>query len=174
MTGIALSFPYGRYHATPWARHVNEGVPEWPPSPWRLLRALVATWKRKLDDRLTQPQVEALLRELTAPPLFALPPASTGHTRHYMPWDKGWRDQPDKARTLVFDGFAVLPHGASVTVLWPEVELQASKRDGLALLLAHLNFFGRAEAWCSARLLADAEAKRRLAASTATPSVTDP
>ena len=36
---IKLTFPGGRYHATPWGRHVNEGVPEWPPSPWRLLRA---------------------------------------------------------------------------------------------------------------------------------------
>ncbi len=35
---IKLTFPAGRYHATPWGRHVNEGVAEWPPSPWRLLR----------------------------------------------------------------------------------------------------------------------------------------
>ena len=47
---IKLKFPAGRYHATPWGRHVNEGVPEWPPSPWRLLRALVAVWKRTCPD----------------------------------------------------------------------------------------------------------------------------
>jgi len=28
---IKLNFPAGRYHATPWGRHVNEGVAEWPP-----------------------------------------------------------------------------------------------------------------------------------------------
>ena len=47
---LKLTFPAGRYHATPWGRHVNEGVPEWPPSPWRLLRALVAVWKRACPD----------------------------------------------------------------------------------------------------------------------------
>ena len=46
---IAVAFPAGRFHATPWGHHVNEGLPEWPPSPWRLLRALIATWKRKLN-----------------------------------------------------------------------------------------------------------------------------
>jgi len=40
---IELRFPAGRYHATPWGSHVNEGAVEWPPSPWRLLRALIAT-----------------------------------------------------------------------------------------------------------------------------------
>jgi CRISPR-associated protein Csb2 len=157
LTGVALSFPSGRYHATPWARHVNEGVPEWPPSPWRLLRALIATWKRKLSDRLTQSQVEALLRELTAPPLFVLPPASTGHTRHYMPWFKKGPDD----RTMVFDTFVVVPRESELFVLWPDVSLQPEKHDQLALLLRHLNFFGRAEAWCFARLLADEEAKEK-------------
>ncbi len=31
MIEIAFRFTAGRYHATPWGRHVNEGVPEWPP-----------------------------------------------------------------------------------------------------------------------------------------------
>ena len=44
-TTIAIRFPLGRYHATPWDRSVNEGAVEWPPSPWRLLRALVASYR---------------------------------------------------------------------------------------------------------------------------------
>lgn len=162
MIGIAISFPAGRYHATPWGRHVNEGAPEWPPSPWRFLRALVATWKRKLDDRLTQPQAEGLLRSLTAPPQFVLPPASTGHTRHYMPWFKKGPDD----RTLVFDAFVALPRKAQTVVLWPDVAhenaLSPEQRAQLEMLLAHLNFLGRAEAWCTARLLDDAEAANAL------------
>ena len=42
MPTLQLRFPGGRYHATPWGHHVNEGLIEWPPSPWRLLRALIA------------------------------------------------------------------------------------------------------------------------------------
>lgn len=163
MTGISLSFPSGRYHATPWGRHVNEGAPEWPPSPWRLLRALVATWKRKLEGELSQTQVESLLRELTAPPRFVLPPASTGHTRHFVPWHKGWKPgQPEKAKTLVFDAFVALPPGAQTIILWPDVTLQPPQQGELALLLEHLNFFGRAEAWCAARLLTDSEASKSI------------
>jgi hypothetical protein len=47
---IELRFLTGRFHATPWGRNVNEGVPEWPPSPYRLLRALYDAWKRKRPD----------------------------------------------------------------------------------------------------------------------------
>lgn len=42
MPTVKLRFPGGRYHATPWGHHVNEGRIEWPPSPWRLLRAFIA------------------------------------------------------------------------------------------------------------------------------------
>jgi len=154
MIGISLGFPSGRFHATPWGRHVNEGAPEWPPSPWRFLRALVATWKRKLDDRLGAAEVESLLRPLTVPPHYVLPPATASHTRHFMPWfKKGPQD-----KTLVFDGFAGLARDARVLLLWPDATLGPLQRDQLELLLRHLNFLGRAEAWCSARLLGEAEA----------------
>src|SRR5579885_541572 len=159
MIGVALSFPSGRFHATPWGRHVNEGVPEWPPSPWRFLRALIATWKRKLDDELSLPEVELMLRALAAPPQFVLPPVGTGHTRHYMPWFKNWKPaETEKAKTLVFDTFVSLPRDARVVMLWPDPTLSSQQHDKLGLLLAHLNFFGRAESWCSACLLGDSEA----------------
>ncbi len=153
MTGISLNFSSGRYHATPWGRHVNEGATEWPPSPWRLLRTLVATWKRKLEDRLAEAQVQRLLRTLAAQPHFVLPRASAGHTRHYMPWfKKGPND-----RTLVFDTFAVVPREVPVVIFWSELTLPSDQREQLQLLLAHINFFGRAEAWCTAGLMSDAE-----------------
>ncbi|CBE69809.1 MAG: type I-U CRISPR-associated protein Cas5/Cas6 [Candidatus Methylomirabilis oxygeniifera] len=154
MIGINLSLPSGRFHATPWGRHVNEGAPEWPPSPWRFLRGLVATWKRKLDDELSQADVELLLRALITPPQFALPPANAAHTRHYMPWFKKGPDD----KTLVFDTFVSLPRDARVVMLWPDATLPSQQREQLEVLLEHLNFFGRAESWCSTHLLGDGEA----------------
>jgi CRISPR-associated protein Csb2 len=151
---VALSFPSGKFHATPWGRHVNEGVPEWPPSPWRFLRALVATWKRKLnDDPLVAEHIPDLLAQLAEPPVFKLPPATVSHTRHYMPWYKGNKFGPDN-RTMVFDTFVVVGQ-AELGMLWPDVTLTAPQEDILAKLLAHLGYLGRAEAWCIARICKD-------------------
>jgi len=155
MFAISIRFISGRFHATPWGRHVNEGAPEWPPSPWRLLRALVATWKRKLDGDPACPAdiVESLLRALAEPPLFSLPRASTGHARHYMPW---YKKGPDD-RTLIFDAFVAVDKSEEVIVLWPDVTLAGLERSALELITANLGFLGRAESWVEARIVADAE-----------------
>jgi len=149
MIAIELTFPAGRFHATPWGRHVNEGAVEWPPSPWRLLRALVATWKRKADDLADDATMQRILTALAEPPEFHLPPATFGHTRHYMPWFK--KGPGDK--TLVFDSFVALAKQDPVQIVWPDVELTAHDRDVLANLLPLLGTLGRAESWCEGRIL---------------------
>jgi CRISPR-associated protein Csb2 len=155
---ISLSFPAGRFHATPWGHHVNEGLPEWPPSPWRLLRALVATWKRKLAaDPLVQRELPGVLAELAREaPQFHLPDATLGHTRHYMPWFKKGPDD----KTLVFDAFVCLAPDAEVVFHWPDATLSPDGTQALARLLELLGYFGRAESWASARLLADFDPDR--------------
>lgn len=141
---IELLFPAGRYHATPWGKHVNEGAVEWPPSPWRLLRSVLASWKLRteFDDQT----LASILLKLARPPEFRLPPATVGHTRHYMPLYKG-------ERTLIFDTFAVLDRSSSVHVIWPAIDLSASEKEFLSIALDRLNHFGRSESWCDARLL---------------------
>jgi len=47
-TSIHIRFLTGRAHLHPWHAAPNEGRVEWPPSPWRLLRALVAVAGRGL------------------------------------------------------------------------------------------------------------------------------
>ncbi len=159
MIAISFTFPAGRYHATPWGRHVNEGSVEWPPSPWRLLRSLVAVWKRTLPD-ISEAQIKPIFEVLAAsPPRFVLPPASTGHTRHYMPW---YKKGPDD-RTLVFDAFVALnPNESAVVAAWPDATLNDAQRDLLWRVLTNLNFLGRAESWCQARMLTDDEAASAL------------
>ncbi|TKB74307.1 MAG: type I-U CRISPR-associated protein Cas5/Cas6 [Nitrospira sp.] len=148
MIAISFKFLAGRYHATPWGRHVNEGAVEWPPSPWRILRALVAVWKRTLPD-LPQEQVEPILRSLVEPPEFLLPPALTGHTRHFMPWFKKGPDD----RTLVFDTFVAVCRQTPLQSNWPNASLSDEQRKVLARLLSHLNTLGRSESWCEAELV---------------------
>lgn len=156
MIAIELTFPAGRFHATPWGRHVNEGAVEWPPSPWRLLRALLATWKRKADDLANEATMQRILMALAEPPEFYLPPATFSHTRHYMPWFK--KGPGDK--TLVFDSFVAITKDSPLQIVWPHVELAENERAILAKLLPLLGTLGRSESWCEGKLL-PSEAKLR-------------
>jgi len=145
---IKLTFPGGRYHATPWGRHVNEGVAEWPPSPWRLLRALIAVWKRTCPD-LSEAQVRRILDPLTHAPRYRLPPHRVAHTRHYMPWEK----KGPADRTLVFDTFVSVGRHDPLLIGWPEAELFPDDRAVLSKLLANVSSLGRAEGWVHAELI---------------------
>jgi CRISPR-associated protein Csb2 len=164
---IKLTFPAGRYHATPWGRHVNEGVPEWPPSPWRLLRALIAVWKRTCPD-LTDHDVRPALEPLLATPEFFLPPHRTAHTRHYMPWEK----KGPADRTLVFDTFVSLARKSAVYLSWSSAEPPPNARTVVSRLLAHLTSLGRAESWVEAELVDAVD--ETLERCTATDSALDP
>ncbi len=160
MIALSIRFLTGRFHATPWGRHVNEAAPEWPPSPWRLLRAMVATWKRKLDGAPSCPPevVENLLRSLAAPPCFHLPPASLGHARHFMPWFK--KGPGDK--TLVFDAWVAVEKDTPLLVLWPDGHLGREERLALEAITENLGFLGRAESWVEVNVPSDEEASEAL------------
>lgn len=145
MLRLAIRFLTGSYHATPWGRHVNEGDIEWPPSPWRLCRALLATGFARLGWTAVPPEGRSLIERLAAsPPVYHLPPASTGHTRHYMPVNKN-------VTAKVLDAFAFVGRGdgAVLGVTW-EVEPTAAERSLFAVLAERLSYLGRAESWVAA------------------------
>lgn len=146
MVSIVLSFPAGRYHATTWGRHVNEeAAVEWPPSPWRFLRALTAVWQRSLANRIGAGEMTLLLDALAAPPSFLLPPATVGHTRHFM-------RQEGSRTSLVFDSFVAFDPDHPAWMMWPEVGLSEQQSAILEMLLHNLSYLGRAESWCNASL----------------------
>lgn len=145
MLAISLKFPAKRFHATPWGRQVNEGAVEWPPSPWRLLRALVAVWHHKFPD-VSEELVRPLIERLAAPPRFHLPPASQGHTRHYMPL-------VNDDRTKVFDTFVTVSPEDAVVAVWEDMDLPEVQRQLLGQLLAAMSYFGRAESWVEGEIL---------------------
>jgi CRISPR-associated protein Csb2 len=148
MLAIAFTFPAGRYHATPWDRHVNEADVAWPPDLWRITRALIAVWYRKLDPvRFPRERLHELLACLAQaePPSFRLPESAIhAHSRHYMP-GKGPK------RTLVFDAFARVADDDPVVIAWPRLALDAPQTELLDALLENLGFLGRAESWVDAR-----------------------
>lgn len=149
MLAIAFTFPAGRYHATPWGRHVNEADVAWPPDLWRISRALIAVWHRKLSDGFPREQLRGLLIHLAEaePPSYRLPEIAVhAHTRHYMP---GRSD----VKTLVFDAFARVASDDPVVIGWPDLNLDETHRALLDALLDNLGFLGRAESWVDARRL---------------------
>jgi CRISPR-associated protein Csb2 len=148
MLRLRFDFPAGRYHATPWGHHVNEGLVEWPPSPWRILRALLATGYTKLGWHQAPDEMRRLVEALAASePTYRLPRATSGHTRHYMPI-KGWKNGVQRT-SLVIDAF-VRPAGP-LFVEWPAA-LAENQRDLLAQLLSRLGYLGRAESRVTAQL----------------------
>lgn len=153
MFGLAFRFPAGRYHATPWGRNVNEAAVAWPPEPWRILRALVASywWKGDPRERWDRDDlarlVEALAQDL---PLFHLPEGAIhAHTRHYMPIRKA------EDRTLVFDAFLHLPEGAKVVATWPGISLDDHLVAMARELADGIGYLGRAESWTECRIVTE-------------------
>lgn len=143
MIAIKVTFPAGRWHATAWGTHVNEGVPEWPPCPWRLLRALLAAWFWK--DRRDEIVLRSLLDKLAAVfPDYLLPEAAAAHTRHYMPGGDG-------KKTKIFDTFVHISEGQALWIRW-DAKLNEAEHALLARLLASFSYLGRAESLVEATL----------------------
>jgi len=152
MPTVKLRFPGGRYHATPWGHHVNEGLIEWPPSPWRLLRAFIACGFSSQGWSEVPPVARRLIDKLAAAlPLYHLPAASAAHSRHFMP--VGVLAKGREQTTLVFDTWANVGSG-ELLIRWP-CELDADEVDLLVKLAAALGYLGRSESWVEAQLTDD-------------------
>lgn len=153
MIVIKIRFPAGRWHATAWGTHVNEGIPEWPPSPWRLYRALWATWFAKHRQTISEDGMREMLEAFIEGPLprYALPPAVAAHTRHFMPSIEG----KSESRTKIFDTFVQVAKADGdnrLLIAW-NVNFNASQRENLAKLLVSMSYLGRAESLVEANLL---------------------
>ena len=152
MPTLRMTFPGGRYHATPLGHHVNEGQIEWPPSPWRLLRALIACGFTTQRWREIPPIAGQLIEKLAGTlPSYRLPSASASHSRHFMPI--GLLDKGREKTTLVFDTWANV--GAdSLEIHW-DCNLSDDETHQLRQLAECLGYLGRSESWVEAELMPD-------------------
>lgn len=156
---LAFRFVAGRYHATPFGYHVNEGLIEWPPSPWRLARALLSVgytsgvWNHNGPPPVARNLLEALCSEL---PHFILPDVTGTHTRHYMPI--GVLDGKTKREktTLVFDTWARIGN-RELIASWANIKLGAAELSVLRTLAERLNYLGRSESWVQGRVIPENE-----------------
>lgn len=160
MIRLAFIFLAGRYHATPWGKHVNEGAIEWPPSPWRLMRGLLAAGYSKLEWTGVPSEATGLFEALAEVlPTYWIPPeVTTAHTRHYMP-DGAVAKLDEKKNVynrgtdLVIDAFANIPRDRIGLLVDWEVELSPSQVQLLGRLVASMSHLGRTEAWVEGRLV---------------------
>jgi CRISPR-associated protein Csb2 len=114
-----------------------------------MLRAITAGWHRNgAADR------DALLRVLDAlgePPVYYLPHAMAGHSRHYVPLGGLKSGKPEK--TLMLDSFLALESDkecvATAYVAWPHAALAAQERAVLERACTAIGYLGRAESWCA-------------------------
>lgn len=148
MITLTVRFPLGRYHATPWGAHVNEGQVDFPPAPWRILRALYAMWRERAPH-LDETSVTSVLRALAEPPTYHVPPHRAGHTRHYMPdsTDRRGLAKPHVDKTL--DAFVAVDPEAVLGVRW-NVDLDHEQTKVLSALAEALPYLGRADSICEA------------------------
>ncbi|HRI16407.1 MAG TPA: type I-U CRISPR-associated protein Csb2 [Verrucomicrobiota bacterium] len=92
--------------------------------------------------------MRSLIAKLATLPRFRLPPATTAHTRHYMPYNEGKNEKTTK----VFDTFIQTAEQAKLLVAW-DADLAEPERDALQTITSRLAYFGRAESLVEAHLL---------------------
>ena len=102
---LRQEFPLGRFHATPWrVNPFDDPHGDWPPSPWRLVRAITARWYQWAREAEREPdlaQLENLQSALCKSTYaFHLPLDARKGTplRQYQPTEfamdpPNWRDQ---------------------------------------------------------------------------------
>lgn len=152
---LAFRFLAGRYHATPFGHHVNEGLIEWPPSPWRLLRALISVgYTSSVWDGAGPPDVgRNLIEKLSCElPCYHIPDTIGTHSRHYMPTAK--LESGKEKTTLVFDTWArIEDQDQELVVTWRDVVLEDAELSMLSDLVERLNYLGRSESWVEGRVM---------------------
>jgi len=158
---IAIRFLTGRAHLHHWHAHHSDGKVDWPPSPWRLLRALVAAAGTGLtslpepldesisdtsDDLLPVSRIADVLARLAAPPKIWLPRTGGGHTRQFLP------KEFKSTGSAVFDTFATVSKETPIVFEWAAANCGTGdvRFSDLQTVLRRLAYFGRAESWCDA------------------------
>ncbi len=141
-TVIEVELLSGRYHAHVWGEsQFGMAGPEWPPSPWRLLRALAAAWFGARPAPSAEQDRDELLEALgcSGPPELWLPKTSLHELRYYQPV---WREASYRP-VLHHDHFSV-PEGGRFWFKF-DVPLSTKQQRLLADLLARIHYFGRSE-----------------------------
>ena len=150
-TTLAIRFPLGRYHATPWDRASTRARPSGRRRRGGCCGALVATWHTRWPD-LPAPVLDGLLDALGDPPSYRTPrDASRPHPAlPARPRPPEGRDRPHRPdpRPVPRPSAGTRTCSSAGTPTCP-----TNSASVLAKLAELLPYLGRAESVCEARLL---------------------
>lgn len=168
---LQQAFPLGRFHATPWrANPFDDPYGEWPPSPWRLVRAVVSRWyqwEREGSLSLGANELDALVVALcTSNYQFHLPASARvgSRLRQYFPAEFGWNPKEKRksglrsyARSLAQDNFWCVPSTSDAAIWWfiDGDRWTGSLMTALDRCVERISYFGRAETLTRVRRVSD-------------------
>jgi len=156
---LEITFPFGRYHATQWGREPADGVVDWPPAPWRILRALYSSWKTTSEAVSDHDGHELFSLLMSVPPTFHVPDSRAGHRRHYYPppdHRSSGKLSSTASTNLTHDPFVVIEQrnnrSCPIYVEWP-IELPERLNRALTDIVGGLGYLGRAESICECSVI---------------------
>lgn len=133
------------YGATPWDTAHIEGKNEWPPSPWRLLRALMAAYYLCPDKLDLQALGSAISRLCQEHPEFYLPPATFTQYRYYRKDQTNDTDLYKSGNKVIEAQLRFHPEDNILWVRWNKVEMVEQELEALKQILPYCRYLGRSE-----------------------------
>jgi len=141
MIALRIAFQSGSLHAAPWEHDAKGGEIEWPPSPFRILTALIEGWARAGGADLER--FARVIEILAMAPEFRLPLAMSGSSRH---WLRSVEDAHDSTDTMLVDSILAIDRTRIVSayVIWRDAALSESDRAMLSSACRLIDTLGTA------------------------------
>lgn len=133
------------YGATPWNTAHIEGKNEWPPSPWRLFRALMAAYylcPNKPDVEVLGSAISRFCQEY---PEFYLPPVTSTQHRYYRKDQTNDTDLYRSGKKVIEAQLRFHPEANILWVRWNRVEMVEQELEALKQILPYCRYLGRSE-----------------------------
>ncbi|HET8579394.1 MAG TPA: type I-U CRISPR-associated protein Csb2 [Nitrospiraceae bacterium] len=153
---LKQTFPLGRFHATPWRVNPFDDLHgEWPPSPFRLVRGVVARWYqwRREDPEAAGQSPDALIQALCKCDFSFYLPVHTWRgspVRQYLPTEFGMDPPNFKAYENRFDltkpvSYDKLAHAGAEEIEGGVVVVRVTKSEARASIEAMIG--NRVSGW---------------------------
>lgn len=156
MIYICVQFHTNQYQACAWGNLHAEGVIDWPPAPWRILRAIVAgAYNAHLPEKYHSVLKELLHKLASTLPSYTLPPTTYIQHRGPRPQVNLKTAKVGPGKTLYSAGLLMSSEHNELYIHWPVV-LSETEELVLSLCLSGLTYLGRKEASATLSLVESA------------------